>query len=965
LKVCIAAIVAFLVATPSAADIRDLLGRTILDVRVEVAGVPYTDSSVLQLFETRIGEPLSMERVRESIDHLVGLRRFEDIRVFANSWGARGEGVAVRWVLVPVQRFGSIAIDTGGALSEGAVRAGIAERVGALPLVSRLPDIAAFVRSYYVDRGYRQAQVETVLTPTQSPELVALRLLVHAGPRSTVRTVIVDGEAGKPAEAVIADLGLARGRPFDASSVQTRATALEDELSRQGYYEADVEVSPVFNDAEPSVDVTVRVERGRHVRVVFAGDPLPENRRSTLVPIEQERSVDLDLLEDASRNIETFLRQDGYRAAEASYIREDRGGELVLTFTVKRGALHRLASIDVAGNSAVTRDEIAPLLVLKPGEPFSDARVATVASAVIELYRVSGFANVVVKPEVTVIAPESREGQQVRPVTVRLLITEGTQTTVGDVTISGAAAFTESRLLSLVRLTPGRPYYRPQLDADRDAIERAYRAEGFQSVRVDSRTSVRDDGARLDVEWTIVEGPRVVVDRVLVSGNVRTSADLIRREAVLKPGTPVSDDAVVESQRRLASLGLFRRVRIIELPHGASLTRDILIDVEEAPPTTIGYGGGLEAGRVVLTGEDSQAEDRIIVAPRGFFEISRRNLWGKNRSATLFTRVSLRPRDRGQSLDDQTVTSLYGFNDYRVVATFREPRPFAAPGDFQGTGFIEQAVRSSFNFRRSGFRVEYGRRLPNNIGLTGRYSLDRTQLFDVRTILPEDEVSIERLFPRVRLSMLTGSVLRDTRNDPIDPSGGTLVGGDLSMAIRALGSQVGFIKGFAQGFVYRRLSPTVPLTIVGGARLGLAQGFQRALDDGTFVDDMPVSERFFAGGDTTVRGFVLDRLGTADTLNSLGFPTGGSGLVVVNGEVRGPYWKGLSGVAFLDAGNVFRRASDLSLAELRPAAGIGLRYRSPIGPLRFDVGFNLDPQILPTGERERRTVFHLSIGQAF
>jgi outer membrane protein assembly complex protein YaeT len=726
-----------------------------------------------------------------------------------------------------------------------------------------------------------------------------------------------------------------------------------------------VTVRPTFDDAAALVDVTVHVARGRRVRVVFAGDPLPESRRATLVPIQQERSVDLDLLEDASRNIEAFLRQEGYRAAEATYVREDRGGELVLTFTVKRGALHRLASIEVTGNTAISREEIAPLLSLKSQEPFADARIAATAAAVVDLYRASGFAAATAKPEITVLPPESLDGSQVRPVAVRLHVTEGMQTTVGDVAMTGASALTEAQLLGLLRLTSGRPYYRPQLDADHDAIERAYRAEGFQSARVNARTTAADGGARIDVRWEIIEGPRVVVDRILVSGNVRTSGDLIRREIALKPGAPISDDAVVESQRRLATLGLFRRVRIIELPHGASLTRDILIDVEEAPPTTIGYGGGLEVGRLLLQGEDAQAEDVIVAAPRGFFEVSRRNLWGKNRSATLFTRVSFRPRNQGITLDDVTTAHVYGFNDYRVVATFREPRPFDAPGDFQVTGFLEQAARSSFNFRRGGFRVEYGRRFANNIGLTGRYSLDGTRLFDVGIILPEDEIPIERLFPRVRLSMLTGSVLRDSRNDPIDPIGGTLIGADVSTALRALGSHVGFIKGFTQAFVYRRLSPSVPVTIVGGARFGLAQGFERRLDDGSAVDDMPVSERFFAGGDTTVRGFVLDRLGTADTLNALGFPTGGSALIVVNGEVRSPYWKGLSGVGFLDAGNVFRRAGDLSFAEVRPAAGMGIRYRSPIGPLRFDVGFNLDPQLLPTGEKERRTVFHLSIGQAF
>jgi outer membrane translocation and assembly module TamA len=131
------------------------------------------------------------------------------------------------------------------------------------------------------------------------------------------------------------------------------------------------------------------------------------------------------------------------------------------------------------------------------------------------------------------------------------------------------------------------------------------------------------------------------------------------------------------------------------------------------------------------------------------------------------------------------------------------------------------------------------------------------------------------------------------------------------------------------------------------------------------VEDLPASERFFAGGDTTVRGFVLDRLGTADTRNAEGFPTGGNGLAVVNVEVRTPYWKGLGGVGFFDAGNVFKAADDIAFGDLRSSAGIGIRYRSPLGPLRFDLGFNLDPQELSPGTRERRAVFHISLGQAF
>jgi outer membrane translocation and assembly module TamA len=130
-------------------------------------------------------------------------------------------------------------------------------------------------------------------------------------------------------------------------------------------------------------------------------------------------------------------------------------------------------------------------------------------------------------------------------------------------------------------------------------------------------------------------------------------------------------------------------------------------------------------------------------------------------------------------------------------------------------------------------------------------------------------------------------------------------------------------------------------------------------------DLLPASERFFAGGDTTVRGFSLDRLGTPATISSTGFPTGGNGLVVLNAEMRVALVGGLGAVGFLDAGNVFLRARDLDLGQLRGAAGLGIRYRSPVGPIRIDMGFKLDRRELAPGRLERRNVLHISLGQAF
>jgi outer membrane translocation and assembly module TamA len=113
-----------------------------------------------------------------------------------------------------------------------------------------------------------------------------------------------------------------------------------------------------------------------------------------------------------------------------------------------------------------------------------------------------------------------------------------------------------------------------------------------------------------------------------------------------------------------------------------------------------------------------------------------------------------------------------------------------------------------------------------------------------------------------------------------------------------------------------------------------------------------------------VRGFALDRLGSAATLNAEGFATGGNALVVLNTELRTPYVKGVGLVGFVDAGNVFLRAGDVDLTDLRTTAGLGIRYRSPLGPLRFDIGFKLDRRDFSRGT-ERRVVYHLSLGQAF
>jgi outer membrane protein assembly factor BamA len=440
----------------------------------------------------------------------------------------------------------------------------------------------------------------------------------------------------------------------------------------------------------------------------------------------------------------------------------------------------------------------------------------------------------------------------------------------------------------------------------------------------------------------------------------------------LKSGQPLSQRQEDETRTRLAALGLFRRVDIsyLQLP-GQQNQRDVIITVDEAPVTTIAYGGGVEGGRrLVRSSEDGDAVEEFQVAPRGFFQVNRRNLFGKDRSLSLYASVSFRPKGVGVGPTPSggpTDDGGYGFNEYLTRVTFGERSVFGTRTDATLAAAIEQGVRSSFDFNRRGASAIITRRLTRAVVVSGGYTLDQTKLLNIKSNFAA-QPEIDRLFPQVRLSSVSSSVVRETRLDVLEPTSGSLIGAEVEVAARSLGSEVGFVKAFVQGFTYRQLPRARSTVLALGARLGLAEGFARTVireNDRIVVEDIPASERFYAGGDTTVRGFTLDRLGTPDTIDQDGFPRGGHGLVVLNAEARIPVRGGLGVVAFIDGGNVFGLINDIDLSELRGAVGFGVRYRSPVGPIRVDLGFKLDRRLLPTGERERATALHISLGQAF
>lgn len=942
------------------------VGRPIAQVQVLVERRPTNDPVFADLIETRPGRPLSMATVRESIAHLYSLGRFQDVQVDAEE--AANGGVELRYNLVPIHAVERIEFRGNLGLSSGLLRRTVTERFGRSPQVGRAAEVVRALERLYEDHGHFAPTIRAVSTELHDPDRTILTFEIEAGPQARIGAIEVVGDPLPSRQDLLTRVGAVPGRPYERVELQQRLTDYVERLKRRGHLQAAASHLSRISPDGTTADLTLDVQPGPLVRVTFQGDPIPADRRDALVPFQREGSVDEDLVEDSVQRMRDYLRQQGFWKADVTVEERRADSTLSIVYTVRKGPLYRVAAegVEISGNKAIGLDELRPLIVLTPGAPYLSSHLDATAGAIVRLYRTRGFAWAEVATAENDVAHEGG-GATVRP---SIVVTEGPRATIGQIGVAGAEALTAAEVRRLMQLQPGTAYYTPLVRAGRDAVQLEYLNLGYAGAQVGVEETVSPDRTRVDVAVTVSEGRQTMVDHVIVVGNRRTDEDVVRREVVLRPGAPLGLRDLLESRRRLSALGLFRRIDIRELEHGPPTRRDVLITVEEAPATTLGYGGGVELNRRLRAGgPGGEAEERLELAPRGFFDIGRRNLGGKNRSVSLFTRVSFRPRDVPEDpLEDGRG---FGFSEYRIVGTYREPRALRWNADFILTGAIEQGVRSSFNFTRKGVTGELVRRLTPTIRTGVRYSFGTTRTFEER--LSEDEQArIDRLFPRVRLSVFSGAVARDTRDDVVEPNRGTFVSVETSMASRALGGQVGFLKSYMQGYWFKQIPGTRGVVFATRVSVGLADGYPREAQptdasgqpiEGPpeIVEDLPASERFFAGGDTTIRGYALDTVGTPKTISPKGFPRGGNGVLIMNGELRVPVWKELGAALFVDGGNVWERVTDFDPTELRGSLGFGVRYRSPIGPVRLDLGFKMDRGDVGG----RRGVLHFSIGQAF
>jgi outer membrane protein assembly factor BamA len=947
------------------------IGRAVAEVRVEVAGQLQADTSLLALVAIRAGEPLSLLDIRETMDHFGRLDRFEDARVFAAESPA---GLVITIALEPRLPIEGVRFEGPLGLPESELQRRVRDLYGGLPPATvNLRSVEQAVERALNDEGYLNARATADTRRMPEGTRAELAVAVAAGARTMISQLTIEEDSPLSSQQIEDRTGAQPGRPYRPRALATALAGIRDELSGLGYYSAFANSLVSLSEDRASVEITLVVSAGPRIRIEWTGDERPRGDEDDLVPIRREGLVDEDLLEDSDQLITRALQRDGYREAEASHTSEERAGELVITFRVTRGRRYRIARVDLPAGLSVAEDVIREAIGLEAGDPVDDDRVTQGLRRVLFEYQRQGFYAVEAEPAYTEDAAQSTPAEAW--FVLHPTITEGPRGVLRSVAIERADAspvVAESDLRAVMRSRVGEPYSVAAVYYDRLDLETLYQNRGFRTASVEVPAPVfLEDGSAVDLTLHVTEGPQTIVCQITVVGNRRISEETIRERIAIRVREPLGPAAVNESQRRLAELGI-ARASFSEQPRPAGDNcAHVILSVDEAAAVTVGLGGGVEAGtrpRLVA----GRIEDIFEVAPRGFIELARRHIGGRDRTVSFFGRISFKRASIKESAD--TGNGISEFIEYRTTVTYRERRAFNTDAELLVGVTSEQAARTNFNFLRQAVNAEILRRVTPTVSLSGRYRLDFTELFD-ELILDVDRPTVDRLFPQVRLSTLSTGVIWDRRDSLVSPTRGEFVTADVETALTAIGSEVDYVKAF---FQVQRLTPLTEgrrVILATRAQVGLARAGEREVPpteagepSDQVLDDLPASQRFFAGGGTTVRGFQLDRLGVPEILNADGLSNGGNAVVVLNAEIRtfigNLFGRRLVGVGFVDGGNVFRRVGDLDLGRLRGTAGFGVRWDSPLGTLRLDTGFKLDRLIIG-GRPEKRWELHFSIGEVF
>lgn len=888
--------------------------------------VPIDRQEVLELIAVEVGAPLDPARVRRTLRSLVYSGLASDVAVYSRPLADGVAAVVVLWSEVQVASV-SVAGELG--LGEERLLAALPQRAGQPLTEDRLVRGVYRLQDLLSGAGYFEATVrlEVATDPLTGRAAVAYR--IAAGRRATVRNVLIDEPTGRFTSAeMLEPLRAKPGTPLRQRIARDDAERLQEWLYARGYRLARVEAGEAhLVPEEAAVDLSLAVTLGPRLELTVRGADQRELEKRGLLPFLADAGYDEALVLQSIERIRADYQQRGhYRVAVER--REERDAErLALTLTIDPGPRYVLEEVRFEGNASYTSERLQTLMTSSPRRfltPRSgrlvDVELAADLSNLRSFYALQGFDHARVGP-----ARVTEEGE-------RLLLTvpiaEGERRLVESLALVDLPSLDERALRAELPLSVGGPYHRLRLEQSLERVRTALDREGYRSAIVEPELAWNEDGTRVAVTLRALAGNRQVVDRVVLRGLDRTRPEVVRRFVGIRPGDPVSRQSQLDQQRRLYALGAFSRVDVQVPPvPDSDEARDVVVELEEGSTRALRYG----------VGYDSEA------GLRGLLGLSQVNRFGH--------------------LETFEITAVGGETEHRLRLAAGQPYLAAWPVEWRAIAYDERDVRPDFDVDRTGAQLELGRLLGGT-----RYSL----FFDYR-IVEQDAGDFNDRIPldarNARIMSITPSLLHDRRDDPIDPKRGWNSSVQLEYAFPLASADASFVKLFAQGAGYLPLGRNggvLAASLRGGAIEPLAGSATDPARE-RLTASVPSAELFYAGGRTSHRAYSRDELGIlGETLAQFEgtsgsvFPLGGGGLALVNLEYRFPIAGAFGGTLFADGGNVWTSYRDIRPGEMKWGAGLGVRYASPIGPLRFEVGWKLDRQPF-----EDPYVWFFSIGSPF
>ena len=940
-------------APPAAPPEALLLGQNVAEVRlVEVpdhllAANPAT-------IAIQPGRPLDRDVLRDSLRALYATGRYAQISAvaYAVPGGVRLDFLVRLNRFIGDVRFTGLDEPPSSSQALGALRLGLGETFHQSDLERGLSRVDELMH----ENGFFGTVFDPQLSPRPGTQLMDITVRAETGPRARLGPVGASNANNFPSDALVRISKLKPGQPLTAARLDKGAERVRKWLFRRGFYAARVTVHPGQYDAsQNSVPITLEVSAGSPVKLQVSGAKLSSGRIRDLVPVFQEGSVDEDLLAEGRRNIRDYFERRGFVDCDVQYASTLDSGTGVrnILYTVTLGPRRRLAAVEFTGNKYFGDETLRSRLTIIPAEflrspVFSRRLLQQNEDSVRALYVSNGFSSAKVQSEVV----EDFHGQSDK-LMVRFHVEEGPQTLVQSLDITGNSVLTRENLIAVCGSTPGQPYSDANVASDRDNILALYLYDGMPNTSFEARVTPGSEPGQVKLTYVISEGERLTVARVLVGGSEHTRPGTIRRQIQLKPGEPLRESDVTLTQRDLYNLGIFNRVSVAQQnPQGDETDKTMLVNVHEGQRFTLGYGGGFEVQPI--NNSNNPTETTLDFAPRGILELSWNNVFGLAHTIEVRLRASTL---QGRGLVEYSAPQLLGHRNLNLqligfAEKARDVRTFTSTR-YEGTLQLEHRISPVTTFL---YRYTYRHVLTSNLNIAP----EEVPLFSQPTKVAGPSVAW----------------VRDLRDNPADPSRGRFYTVDVSLYTRPLGSTANFIRIYMQNSSFTSLGHR--LVFARSTRFGMETPFGSSSSN-----DIPLPERFFAGGGNSLRGFGLNQAGPRDT--TTGFPVGGLVLLTSNQELRFPLrlpytTAAVTGAFFYDVGNVYSSIRTVSFRTTPPpddlnflshSVGFGIHYPTPVGPIRIDFGYLINsPQFtLPTAPgglaRQRHFQFFLSFGAPF